>query len=322
VKRILVTGGAGFIGSHLCERLLADGAEVAVIDDFNPFYDPAVKRRNAALLARRAGFRLVEGDIRDRDAVERLFSEGRFDAVIHLAAMAGVRPSLADPLLYADVNVSGTIVLLEAACRHGNPRFLFGSSSSVYGATSRVPFREDDPADRPVSPYAATKRAGELLSHNYHHVRGLDVVCLRFFTVYGPRQRPEMAIHKFARAIDRGETVPIFGDGASRRDYTYVSDIVDGVARAMAAPAGFHVYNLGESRTVGLLEMVRLLERALGKPAKLEHRPDQPGDVKVTFADVSLARTELGYDPKVPVEEGIGRFVEWFRAEARGRGNA
>lgn len=315
MSRVLVTGGAGFIGSHLCEALLARGDSVTAFDDFNEFYDPAIKRRNAAALAKRKGFRLVEGDIRDAAAVDALFSASRFDTVVHLAAMAGVRPSLEKPLLYDSVNVAGTIVLLEAARRHGSPRFVFGSSSSVYGASSRVPFREDDPADRPVSPYAATKRAGELLAHNWHHLYGLDVVCLRFFTVYGPRQRPEMAIHKFARLIDRGEPVPLFGKGDSRRDYTYVSDIVGGVLGAMERPPGFSIYNLGESRTVSLLDLVRLLEKALGKEARLDHRPDQPGDVPITYADVSRARADLRYDPRVGVEEGISLFVDWFRRE-------
>jgi UDP-glucuronate 4-epimerase len=261
MAHILLTGGAGFIGSHVCERLLARGERVTVLDNFNDFYDPALKRANAAALR---GARIVEGDIRDQVLVARLFAEGAFDAVIHFAAMAGVRPSLLDPLHYEDVNVRGTLVLLEAARKSGRPRFVFASSSSVYGDNERVPFRESDDIHKPVSPYAATKRAGELVCYTYHHLYGLPISALRFFTVYGPRQRPEMAIHKFVRAAFSGERVPFYGDGSTRRDYTYIDDIVDGVVRALDRCAGYEVYNLGESATTSLAELVQEVGRASG----------------------------------------------------------
>jgi UDP-glucuronate 4-epimerase len=312
---ILLTGGAGFIGSHLAERLLARGDRVVVLDNLDPFYDPAVKRRNVAAILGHAGCRFVEGDIRDAALADRLVSEERFDVVVHLAARAGVRPSIAEPVLYADVNLRGTSVLLEACRRHDLRRFVFGSSSSVYGNGNRVPFSEEDRVDRPVSPYAATKAAGELLCHAHHLVHGMDVTCLRFFTVYGPRQRPEMAIHKFAREILEGRPLPRFGDGSTVRDYTYVDDIVDGVVRAVDRMGGYRIYNLGESRSVPLSTLIALLEQEIGAPAKIQAMPDQPGDVRATCADVARARRELGYEPKVPIEEGIRRFVAWLRSE-------
>lgn len=309
--RVLVTGGAGFIGSHCGERLLARGDEVTVLDNFNPFYDPARKRENAALLR---GARLVEGDIRDEPLVARLFAEGRFDAVLHLAAMAGVRPSLRDPLLYTDVNIRGTQILLRQLERRPEVRFVFASSSSVYGANERVPFREDEDIHRPISPYAATKRAGELLCYTHHHLYGTPVACLRFFTVYGPRQRPEMAIHSFvARCLAR-QPIPFFGDGSTRRDYTYIDDIVDGTLRALDRARGYAVYNLGESRTISLAELVAAIGRACGVEPVLERLPMQPGDVLVTYADVSKARAELGYEPRTELADGLARFVAWYRA--------
>jgi len=310
--RILVTGGAGFIGSHVCEALLARGEELVVLDDFDDFYDPALKRRNAALLKQA---RIVEGDIRDRALLKKLFAEGRFEAVIHLAARAGVRPSLSEPLLYEDVNVRGTLALLEELKARPATRFVFASSSSVYGDNEKLPYCETDDIHQPVSPYAATKRAGELLSYTYHHLYGLPVTCLRFFTVYGPRQRPEMAIHKFVRAVFAGQPIPFFGDGSTRRDYTYVSDIVDGVLRALDRCAGYEVYNLGESRTISLSELVAAIEEACGRKARLERHALQPGDVLVTYADVGKARARLGYAPHVALEEGLARFVAWYRAE-------
>ncbi len=315
---VLVTGGAGFIGSHLAERLLARGDRVVLLDCFDSFYDPAVKRRNAAAVLRGAPEGrcvLVEADIRDARALDDLLARHPVDAVVHLAARAGVRPSIADPLLYEDVNVKGTCVLLEACRRNGVRRFLFGSSSSVYGDSTPSPFSEEARVDRPVSPYAATKVAGELLCYTYHHLHGLDVTCLRFFTVYGPRQRPEMAIHKFARCILSGEPLTRFGDGRSERDYTYVDDILDGVTRALDRVGGYAVYNLGESRRVALSDLIRLLEEAIGRRARVEPMSDQPGDVRVTCADIGRARAELGYDPRVAIEEGIGRFVAWLRRE-------
>jgi len=312
VARILVTGGAGFIGSHTSERLLARGDEVVVLDNFNDAYDPAIKRANASALA---GARIVTGDIRDRELVRKLFAEGRFDAVVHLAAMAGVRPSLLDPLHYEDVNMRGTMTLLEEARARAGLRFVFASSSSVYGARDKVPFSEADDIPHPVSPYAATKRAGELMCYTYHHLFGVPVSCLRFFTVYGPRQRPEMAIAKFTRSILDGEAIPFFGDGSTRRDYTYVDDIVDGVVAALDRCEGYEIYNLGESATTTLTELVDGLARALGKPAILDRQPNQPGDVPLTCADVSKARARLGYEPRTPVAVGLARYVAWYRRQ-------
>ena len=311
MARILITGAAGFIGSHLAGRLLGRGDEVVGLDNLNDYYDPAIKRRNVAGLG--AAFRLVEGDIRDRPLVERAFREGRFDAVVHLAAMAGVRPSLANPVLYHDVNCTGTAVMLAAAHGAGVGRFVFGSSSSVYGGNPKVPFHEDDDVGRPVSPYAATKRANELTCHTFAHLYGMDIACLRFFTVYGPRQRPEMAIHKFVRLIERGEPLPLFGDGRSERDYTYVDDILDGVVKALDRSRGYRIYNLGESRTISLRRLVEAIGRATGREPRVDWQPEQPGDVPRTFADISRAREELGYDPRVGLDEGLARFVAWYR---------
>jgi len=316
MERVLVTGGAGFIGSHLCERLRAARCRVTAFDSFDPFYEPSRKRRNLAGLDADTGFTLVEGDIRDEAAVERLFAPGDFDTVIHLAARAGVRPSLQQPRDYYDVNVVGTSVLLEAARRHGVRRFLFGSSSSVYGSAEKVPFAEDDPVDRPVSPYAASKKAGELAAFTAHHLYGLDVICLRFFTVYGPRQRPEMAVHAFTRLIDGGAPVPRFGAGDTLRDYTYIDDIIDGIMAAAERGRGYRIYNLGESRTVSLSRLIELIGAALGRPVRIDALDAQPGDVPRTWADIRRAAAELGYQPRVPIEEGVVRFVDWYRAEA------
>lgn len=312
MARILVTGGAGFIGSHTTERLLARGDEVVVLDNFNDAYDPAIKRANAAALQ---GARIVTGDIRDRELVRKLFADGRFDAVVHLAAMAGVRPSLLDPLHYEDVNMRGTMTLLEEARARRGLRFVFASSSSVYGARDKVPFSEADDIPHPVSPYAATKRAGELMCYTYHHLFGVPISCLRFFTVYGPRQRPEMAIAKFTRSILDGEPIPFFGDGSTRRDYTYVDDIVDGVLAALDRCSGYDIYNLGESATTSLSELVDALSKAIGKPAILDRQPNQPGDVPLTCADVSKARARLGYEPRTPVADGLARYVAWYRQQ-------
>lgn len=314
-QHVLLTGGAGFIGSHVAARLLDRGNRVTVLDDFNDFYDPALKRANAGRFAGRADWRLVEGDIRDAGLVERLFAEGRFDAVIHLAARAGVRPSLREPILYEEVNCIGTLRLLEAARRHGPANFVFASSSSVYGVNEKVPFAEDDPVDRPISPYAATKKAGEVLCYTWHHLHGLHVSALRYFTVYGPRQRPEMAIHKFTTMMARGEAIPMFGDGSTARDYTYIDDIVRGTVAALDRCEGYEIYNLGEERTTTLRELIELLGRALGVEPRIRPEPNQPGDVPITFADVSKARARLGYQPTTPVEEGVRRFVEWFWRE-------
>jgi UDP-glucuronate 4-epimerase len=310
----LVTGGAGFIGSHVCERLLAEGHEVWSLDDLNDFYDPALKRANLDELRARGGrFTSVEADLTDARAVERLCREVRFDQIIHLAARAGVRPSLEHPALYQRVNVEGTVHLLESARRNGVKKITIASSSSVYGVNSKVPFSESDPIFSAISPYAASKLACEALGHVYHHVYGLDVVILRLFTVYGPRQRPDLAIHKFARLIDAGKPIPVFGDGSTARDYTYVSDTVDGVMACTRREFGFEVFNLGESRTVTLSRLIELLEAALGRKAIVDRLPPQPGDVPITFADISKARERLEYRPTIPIEEGIPRFVQWFR---------
>ncbi len=312
-KKVFITGVAGFIGSHVAEALLRGGDAVVGLDNFDPFYARAIKERNVAALSAFPGFRFVEGDIRDPSALERWAMEGTPDALIHLAAKAGVRPSVADPAGYADVNVVGTARVLSFARDRGVSRVLFASSSSVYGGNEKVPFSEDDPVDHPVSPYAATKKAGELLCHTFAHLYGMNIASLRFFTVYGPRQRPEMAIHKFTRLMFEEKEIGLFGDGSTRRDYTYIDDIVGGVLGALSAPPGHRVYNLGESATVSLADLVSLLERATGLRARRKYLPLQPGDVPVTYADTSRARAEIGYDPKTPVAEGVEKFVVWFR---------
>ena len=316
----LVTGGAGFIGSHVCERLLAAGHAVWVFDDLNGFYDPAVKQRNLDALAAAGGrFTVVRGDLTDRPALDALCGSVAFDQVIHLAARAGVRPSLLEPALYQRVNVEGTVNVLEAARLRGVRKITIASSSSVYGVNAKVPFSEADPIFSAISPYAASKLACEALGHVYHHVYGMDVAMLRFFTVYGPRQRPDLAIHKFARLISAGKPIPVFGDGSTARDYTYVSDTVDGVLACTQREFGFEIFNLGESQTVTLARLIELLEQALGRKAILERQPPQPGDVPITYANIEKARARLGYQPRVKVEEGIPRFVEWFRKEGGAR---
>ena len=315
MRNFLVTGGAGFIGSHLVDRLLATGAEsVTVVDDFNDFYNPLVKRNNIREHLKDGRYRIHEVDIRDREALQRVFAENSFDCIVHLAARAGVRPSLAEPQLYSETNINGTINLLELARQNTVKQFVFGSSSSVYGINAQIPFSEDDPIRQPISPYAATKGAGELLCHTYSHLYGLRCVCLRFFTVYGPRQRPDLAIHKFAALISEGKPIPVFGNGTTRRDYTYIDDIIDGVIAATNYDhSDYEVFNLGESRTVELNELISLLEKELDTNAIIDRQPPQPGDVPQTFADVSKARAWLHYDPKTEIEEGLHRFVEWFR---------
>jgi len=314
-NHVLITGGAGFIGSHLTRRLLERGDRITVLDDFNDFYDPALKRTNIQPFLDNPGYRLVEGDIRNEVLVDELFRDSGFDAVVHLAARAGVRPSLQEPILYEDTNCIGTLRLLEAARTHGPEIFIFGSSSSVYGINKKVPFAESDEVNQPISPYATTKRAGELLCFNYHHLYGMRIACLRFFTVYGPSQRPEMAIHKFTDLLARGETLSLFGDGASRRDYTFVDDIIDGVVATMDLAPPFEILNLGGAETTALADLVDWLADELGVEPNIEHLPDQPGDVPITYADVSKANALVGYSPKVPIREGLQRFVEWFRAQ-------
>lgn len=321
---VVVTGGAGFIGGHLCGRLLERGDAVWAVDNFDPFYDPALKRETVDGLSASPAFRLVEADVCDPDGVRAALEAAgceRVDAIVHLAARAGVRPSIQQPLAYARVNVEGTAAVLELSRRMGNVPVVFGSSSSVYGNSAPVPFREDDPVAEPISPYAATKRAGELLCHAHHALYGTSIVCLRFFTVYGPRQRPDLAIYKFAALMSRGQPIPFFGDGSARRDYTWVDDIVQGVEGAVdfvrATPGAFEIVNLGESQTTPLSRLVALLGAAMGVEPVLDRQPAQPGDVDRTCANVAKARRLLGYDPRTRVEEGIPRFVAWFRSAGR-----
>ena len=314
----LVTGGAGFIGSHLCERLLEQGHRVWSFDDLNPFYDPTLKRANlAAVQARHTAFTSVRGDVTQRAELDNVFGSVTFDQVIHLAARAGVRPSLEEPALYQRVNVEGTVNLLESARQHGVRKVTLASSSSVYGVNARVPFSESDPTFSPISPYAASKLAGEALGHVYHHLYGLDVAMLRFFTVYGPRQRPDLAIHKFAHLITAGKPIPVFGDGSTARDYTYVTDTVAGILACTQREFGFEIFNLGESQTVTLTRLVELLEQELGRKAIVNRQPPQPGDVPITFANIEKARRQLGYNPSVKIEEGIRLFVQWFQSTPR-----
>ena len=312
---ILVTGGAGFIGSHLVDRFLAtDDNVITVVDDFNDFYSTDIKRSNVATHLSNDRYTLVEADIRDRRALDQLFQKQQFDCIVHLAARAGVRPSLSEPELYAETNINGTLNLLELARATAVNQFVFGSSSSVYGINAKVPFSEDDPIRQPISPYAATKAAGELLCHTYSHLYGLRCVCLRFFTVYGARQRPDLAIHKFARLMTSGKPIPVFGDGSTRRDYTYIDDIISGVMAAVVYDeSNYEVFNLGESETVELRQLISILENALDCHAIIDQQPPQPGDVPQTFADITKARQLLGYNPKTNIEHGIKKFVEWFR---------
>ncbi|RMH03526.1 MAG: SDR family NAD(P)-dependent oxidoreductase [Planctomycetota bacterium] len=316
--KVLITGAAGFIGSHLAERCLELGAEVVGLDLFDDFYDPALKRANVARALAHPRYRLVEGDIRDRAAMRELVAAGGFDVIVHLAARAGVRPSLERPALYYDVNVQGTLSLLDAV-RAADPaiRFVNASSSSVYGGLTATPFAESDENSRPVSPYAASKKAGEVLCYTYHHLYGIDTFSLRFFTVFGPRQRPEMAIAKFARLLREGRPVPMFGDGSTARDYTYIDDIVDGVVRAMERCRGYEIFNLGESRTTTLADLIRLLGAALGVEPEVERLPLQPGDVTITCADLAKSRRLLGYDPHTEVAEGLARYAAWLERGER-----
>ncbi|MDF3059540.1 MAG: epimerase [Rariglobus sp.] len=310
-KKFLVTGGAGFIGSHLTEALLAAGHEVVVFDDFNDYYDPAIKEGNLAGVKAE----VVRGDIRDDALVVRTFAAHRFDGVFHLAARAGVRPSIADPRLYFSTNMDGTLNLLEACRRNGVNDFIFASSSSVYGVNSKVPFAESDLIERTISPYAATKIAGEQMCSNYAHLFGLRCMCLRFFTVYGPRQRPDLAISKFTAAILAGKPIDRYGDGSTARDYTYVEDIVRGIVAAAryTEKSAFEIFNLGGSATTTLNELIALVEDATGRKAIINQLPDQPGDVPRTFADVGKARRLLGYEPHTPINEGVRKYVEWAR---------
>jgi len=315
--KVLITGSAGFIGSHLAERWVAD-ADVVGLDNFDPYYPRSRKERNLAGLLERDTFTFVEGDIRDDALLDQLFAEHAFDLVVHIAARGGVRPSIEEPALYFDVNVTGTLNVLEAMRHHGVGRMVFASSSSVYGVNPDVPWREDAAVLQPISPYAATKVANELTCHTYHHLYGQSITCLRFFTVYGPRQRPDMAIHKFTRMLLAGEPIPFYGDGSSRRDYTYIDDILDGVSAAMERDLGFEIVNLGNSQTVSLDELVTTLAETAGVEPVLDRQPVQPGDVPQTCADIGKAVGLLDYAPSTSLAEGVERFVAWYREEHTG----
>ncbi len=316
--RILVTGGAGFIGSHLVEKLLTSGHDVAILDDFNDFYDPQIKRENIAAVSRDAAVHPV--DLRDSAAVRNLFHQKKFEAIAHLAARAGVRPSILHPQLYYDTNVNGTLHLLDAGRVTGVERFIFASSSSVYGISKTVPFSEDQHLTQTISPYAATKIAGEFLCSTFSHLYQMRVVALRYFTVYGPRQRPDLAIHQFTRKIYAGQPIDQFGDGSTRRDYTYIDDIIQGTVAALdyGGPL-FDIFNLGENETIQLKDLIATIENALGKKAKINRLPEQPGDVPLTYADIAKARKLLGYDPSTRLSDGLPRFIDWFLGSARAK---
>lgn len=313
-NKILVTGGAGFIGSHLVDSLLAeDNRQIAVVDNFNDFYAPEIKLANLAAHFSKPNFKLYETDIRRRGALREIFAENNFDAIVHLAARAGVRPSLENPSEYLETNVAGTLNLLECAKDFGVRQFVFGSSSSVYGINAKVPFAEDDKISKPISPYAATKAAGELLCHTYSHLYDIRSVCLRFFTVYGARQRPDLAIHKFSKLIWEEKPIPVFGDGHTRRDYTFIDDIIQGVCAAIDYDkSNCEIFNLGESQTIELSKLIELLEKNLNKKAIIERREMQAGDVPVTFADITKSRKLLNYNPQTKIEDGIPKFTDWF----------
>jgi len=311
---ILVTGGAGFIGSHLCEHFLSKGHRVISLDNFDDFYNPAIKEQNINSLLKNENYELVRGDIRDAAVLKNIFEKNTVDCVVHLAAKAGVRPSIQQPVHYMDVNVNGTANLLESMRRAGVSRFVFGSSSSIYGNQEKMPFSETDDVSRPISPYAASKHSGELLSYTYHHLYGMDVACLRFFTVYGPRQRPDLAIHKFTQLALAGQPIPLYGDGLTRRDYTFVGDIVQGISKLIESKDWrYEVFNLGCGNPVTLLDMVKAVEQALDKPLEINFLEKQPGDVEQTHADIRKAQAFFGYQPTVSLQAGVRQFVEWFR---------
>lgn len=313
MENILVTGGAGFIGSHLCERLLSEGNGVICLDEFNNFYSPQIKEKNIESCKQNKNFKLYREDILNQKAIEDIIQKEDVDIIVHLAARAGVRPSLKQPALYSRVNVEGTINMLEAARKNDVRSFIFGSSSSVYGINSKIPYSEDDLVEQPISPYASTKRAGELICFTYSHLYGISVSCLRFFTVYGPRQRPEMAIHKFTRLINEGREIEVYGDGTTKRDYTYITDIIDGIMAALKLKPRYEILNLGNSKTVELKKVIALIEKNLGKKAKIRQLPEQLGDVPITYADLTKSKKMLDYEPKIQIEEGIKRFIEWYK---------
>lgn len=309
---VIVTGAAGFIGSNLVEKLLQDNHFVIGLDNFEDFYDPKIKRKNIQKASGNKNFILAVGDIRNKLFLEKIFISHKIDLVVHLAAKVGVRPSIQSPELYYDINLMGTLTLLEVMKKANVKKIVYASSSSVYGNNKKVPFSEEDSVDNPISPYAATKKAGELLCHTYHHLYDFDIFCLRFFTVYGPRQRPDLAIDKFTRLIMEGKSIPFYGDGSTERDYTYIDDIIDGINKAIKNLKGYEIFNLGESKTITLSKMVSTLENALGKKAILERLPFQPGDVNRTYADITKAKIKLGYNPKFTFEDGINNFISWL----------
>lgn len=310
---ILVTGAAGFIGSHLCERLLRKNHKVVGLDNFDEFYDPLVKQSNISSCLQNSNFKFVEGDISNANCVEAVLEKQNIDFIIHLAAKAGVRPSIKDPLGYVSVNINGTVLMLEAAKKYDIKKFIFASSSSVYGNNKKVPFSETDGVDFPISPYAATKKSGELICYMYSHLYEMDITCLRFFTVYGPRQRPDLAIHKFARLIESGKPIDVFGDGSTKRDFTYIDNIIDGILAAINSCCGYEIYNLGSSNPIRLDELIKQIENVLGKKASVNYQPSQPGDVIQTYADITKAKSRLGYEPKTPLCLGLASFAEWLR---------
>ncbi|HBC78671.1 MAG TPA: epimerase [Bacteroidales bacterium] len=312
-KRLIITGAAGFIGSSLSDSLLKNGLTVLGIDNFDTFYHRSIKERNIETALKSSSFKFMEGDIRDQDFLDRCFSDFRPDVIVHLAAKAGVRPSLIDPKLYLDVNVMGTINILEMMKKNNIRKMIFASSSSVYGNNRKIPFSENDCVDYPVSPYAASKKAGELLCHTYNHLFNLDIFCLRFFTVYGPRQRPDLAIHKFVNALLNDEVITLYGDGTSSRDYTYIDDIVRGISAAIERVKGYQIFNLGNSRPVELTSLVKLLEQSAGRSAHIKYLPMQDGDVERTFADISKAASGLGFNPEISFETGIKNYLKWFK---------
>lgn len=310
--KILVTGGAGFIGSHVCDSLLKRGDEVICVDDFNDYYDPRIKEENIKAARQNSKFTLYLADIRNYLLMKEIFKKEAPDKVIHLAARAGVRPSIKNPFLYEEVNVKGTLNLLELSKEFFIKNFVFGSSSSVYGVNKKIPFSEEDRVDNQISPYAVTKRAGELLCHSYHELYGINISCLRFFTVYGPRGRPDMAPYKFTKLIDESKEVEMYGDGSTMRDYTFITDIVSGIVAALDKNYGFEIFNLGNSQTVELRYFISVIEGLLGKKARIIRKPMQPGDVPITYADISKARAMLGYNPKTSIEEGMKKVIDWY----------
>ena len=320
VKNILVTGGAGFIGSHLIDRLLADGQQVICLDNLNDYYDPQIKVLNQSSHFDYPNYEFIKGDIRDAETVNSLFDDYEIEIVVHLAAMAGVRPSIENPKLYTDVNINGTQILLEAMTGSFVKKFIFASSSSVYGNNKKTPFSEDDNVDFQISQYGATKKMGEVMCYTYHHLSGIPISCMRFFTVYGPRQRPEMAIHKFTRLLKKGQAIPFFGDGSTSRDYTYIDDIIDGIMGALSSEDQFAIYNLGNSEPVKLDELVHVIGKRLSIEPKLDHQKLPAGDVQQTFADVSRAKSRLDYMPKISIEDGIYRFVNWYETMMESNG--